>query len=265
MQIFKNANYDFIRWRWHALVLSSAVIIGSDTPVEERMTLAMPEDAENGNIVPYTIAVESPMTETEHITRVHLLSTQNPQASVATFHFTPLSGKAQVSGRMRLAKTQEVVAVALSRWPRAVVTDIGSVKVRPLREVAAADDEGVRRYVGSHPMAGSERSGPVAASADLFDGRAWAVTPHERADPSAIAAVQWLVATCQAVLVRMSPEEHDAAVARMSHLPHVLAALTAARLVDAPRDQLSLAGQGLRDVTRIAAGDPSSPTTTRAM
>jgi sulfur-oxidizing protein SoxY len=91
-----------------------AKIIGSGTPVEERMTLAMPEDAENGNIVPYTIAVESPMTETEHITRVHLLSTQNPQASVATFHFTPLSGKAQVSGRMRLAKTQEVVAVALT-------------------------------------------------------------------------------------------------------------------------------------------------------
>jgi prephenate dehydrogenase len=149
-----------------------------------------------------------------------------------------------------------VVTRTLSRWPRAVVTDIGSVKVRPLREVAAAGEEEVRRYVGSHPMAGSERSGPVAASADLFDGRAWAVTPHERADPAAVAAVQWLVAACQAVLVRMTPEEHDAAVARMSHLPHVLAVLTAARLVDAPRDQLALAGQGLRDVTRIAAGDP---------
>jgi sulfur-oxidizing protein SoxY len=91
-----------------------AKIIGSGAPIEGRMTLEMPEDAENGNIVPYTIAVESPMTETEHITRVHLLSTQNPQASVATFHFTLLSGKAQVSGRMRLAKTQEVVAVALT-------------------------------------------------------------------------------------------------------------------------------------------------------
>jgi sulfur-oxidizing protein SoxY len=91
-----------------------AKIVGSGTPIEGHMTLEMPEDAENGNIVPYTIGVESPMTDADHIARVHLLSTQNPQASVATFHFTPLSGKAQVSGRMRLAKTQEVVAVALT-------------------------------------------------------------------------------------------------------------------------------------------------------
>ena len=91
-----------------------AKIVGSGTPIEGRMKLEMPEDAENGNIVPYTIGVESPMTEADHITRVHLLSTQNPQASVATFHFTPISGKAQVSGRMRLAKTQEVVAVAVT-------------------------------------------------------------------------------------------------------------------------------------------------------
>lgn len=89
-------------------------IVGSGTPLAERVTLEMPEDAENGNIVPYKIAIESPMTEDDHITRVHLLSTQNPQALVATFHFTPLSGKAAVSGRMRLAKTQEVVAVALT-------------------------------------------------------------------------------------------------------------------------------------------------------
>lgn len=91
-----------------------AKVVGNGTPVEERMTLELPEDAENGNIVPYRIEVESPMTEADHISRVHLLSTQNPQASVATFHFTPLSGKATVSGRMRLAKTQEVVAVALT-------------------------------------------------------------------------------------------------------------------------------------------------------
>lgn len=89
-------------------------IVGAGTPIEGRMTLELPEDAENGNIVPYRIAVDSPMTETDSIKRVHLLSTQNPQASVATFHFTPLSGKAAVAGRMRLAKTQEVIAVALT-------------------------------------------------------------------------------------------------------------------------------------------------------
>ncbi|WP_421861916.1 thiosulfate oxidation carrier protein SoxY [Parvibaculum sp.] len=89
-------------------------IVGSGTPIEGTMTIEMPEDAENGNIVPYKINVESPMTEADHVARVHLLSTQNPQALVATFHFTPLSGVATVGGRMRLAKTQEVVAVALT-------------------------------------------------------------------------------------------------------------------------------------------------------
>jgi sulfur-oxidizing protein SoxY len=89
-------------------------IVGNGTPIEGTMTIEMPEDAENGNIVPYKINVESPMTGADHIARVHLLSTQNPQALVATFHFTPLSGVATVGGRMRLAKTQEVVAVALT-------------------------------------------------------------------------------------------------------------------------------------------------------
>ena len=89
-------------------------IVGSGTPIEGTMTIEMPEDAENGNIVPYKINVESPMTEADYVARVHLLSTQNPQALVATFHFTPLSGVATVGGRMRLAKTQEVVAVALT-------------------------------------------------------------------------------------------------------------------------------------------------------
>lgn len=89
-------------------------IVGSGTPIEGRLVLELPEDAENGNIVPYKISAESPMTEADYIQRIHLLSTQNPQATVATFHFTTLSGKAAVSGRMRLAKTQEVVAVALT-------------------------------------------------------------------------------------------------------------------------------------------------------
>ncbi len=91
-----------------------AEVVRNGTPLEARVTLDLPEDAENGNIVPYKIAVESPMTPDDHITRVHLLSTQNPQASVAVFHFTPLSGRAAVSGRMRLAKTQEVVAIAVT-------------------------------------------------------------------------------------------------------------------------------------------------------
>jgi len=136
----------------------------------------------------------------------------------------------------------------------AVVTDVGSVKSGPLAAVAA--EAGVARYVGSHPMAGSERSGPLAATADLFEGRPWAVTPGPDADPDAVALVEDLVRRCAGVVVRLTPADHDHAVARTSHVPHLLASLAAGRLVAAPPDHLRLSGQGVRDVTRVAAGSP---------
>jgi sulfur-oxidizing protein SoxY len=92
--------------------------IGNAVPEEAGVIVDLPEIAENGNIVPYKLEVESPMTEVDYVLRLHLLSTANPQAAVATFHFTPLSGKAAVTGRMRLAKTQDVVAVALTSTGR---------------------------------------------------------------------------------------------------------------------------------------------------
>lgn len=139
----------------------------------------------------------------------------------------------------------------------AFVTDVGSVKGVPLRAVAGrVPAEDLARYVGSHPMAGSERSGPFAASAALFDGRPWAVTPHRSAAPDAVETVTALALACGATPVRLTPDEHDEAVARTSHLPHLLAALVAGRLADAPTSHLALSGQGVRDVTRIAAGDP---------
>ncbi len=138
--------------------------------------------------------------------------------------------------------------------PETVVTDVGSVKAEPLRAVTG--HPAVRRYVGSHPMAGSERSGPLAASANLFDGRPWAITPDRDAEPDAVRAVADLVELCDAVPVRMSPAEHDKAVARTSHVPHLLAALVAGTLAGAAPDHLALSGQGVRDVTRVAAGDP---------
>lgn len=139
----------------------------------------------------------------------------------------------------------------------AVVTDVGSVKGKPLTQVAdqVAEAE-LARYVGSHPMAGSERSGPLAATATLFDGRPWAIAAHVHADPAAVAVVEQLVELCGAELVRLSPVEHDRAVARTSHLPHLLAVLAAGQLADAAPEHLRLSGQGVRDVTRVAAGDP---------
>lgn len=149
----------------------------------------------------------------------------------------------------------EQVAVALA-GSDAFITDVGSVKSGLLAAVRGDSGAAVARYVGGHPMAGSERSGPLAATAALFDGRPWAVTPHEGADPGALAAVRALAVACGAVPVLLTPEDHDRAVARTSHVPHLLAALAAGRLLDAPGEHLALSGQGVRDVTRVAAGDP---------
>lgn len=139
----------------------------------------------------------------------------------------------------------------------AYVTDVGSVKAGPLEAVAdQVEEPALARYVGGHPMAGNERSGPLAANAALFEGRPWAITQHVHADPLAVALVEELVALCGAEPVRMSPVEHDHAVARTSHLPHLLSVLTAGQLTDAEPAHLVLSGQGVRDVTRVAAGDP---------
>jgi prephenate dehydrogenase len=139
----------------------------------------------------------------------------------------------------------------------AVVTDVASVKAAPLEAVAArVTPAELSRYVGSHPMAGSERSGPLAASAALFDGRPWAVTPHPGAHRAAVGLVEALVLECGASPVRMEPADHDRAVARTSHLPHLAAVLVAGRLALAPSEHLALSGQGVRDVTRVAASDP---------
>ena len=89
-----------------------ARIVGDRTPEAGALTMELPELAENGNMVLFKLAAESPMTEAEHVKALHLLSTQNPQGHVATFKLSLLSGEARVSGRMRLAKTQDVVALA---------------------------------------------------------------------------------------------------------------------------------------------------------
>ncbi len=152
--------------------------------------------------------------------------------------------------------TADVIAAALASWPDAVVTDVASVKGRPLALLQAAGTSGLERYVGGHPLAGRERSGAVAARGDLFVGRPWVLTPSEHTDRAAVAAVRDLVVDLGAAPVVMPAAEHDGAVARVSHVPQVAASLVAARLLDAEDDAVALAGQGLRDVTRVAASDP---------
>lgn len=89
-----------------------AKILGRATPVEGKIAVDLPETADNGNFVPITIAVDSPMTDGDHVKEIHILSTANPHAHVATFHLAPINAVARVQSRMRLAKTQDVVVLA---------------------------------------------------------------------------------------------------------------------------------------------------------
>ncbi|MEN3537827.1 prephenate dehydrogenase [Microbispora sp. ZYX-F-249] len=135
-------------------------------------------------------------------------------------------------------------------------TDVASVKAVPLAQAAQLGCD-LSSYVAGHPLAGRERSGPAAARADLFLGRPWAYCPTDEASPRAVAAVEGLISLCGGNAVRVDAAEHDRAVAVVSHAPHVTAAAVAARLAEASETALGLSGQGVRDVTRIAAGDPS--------
>jgi len=151
--------------------------------------------------------------------------------------------------------TATVVERELRNHPNAVVTDVASVKSGPLDRLRAAGAD-VSRYIGSHPMAGRERSGPTAARADLFIGRPWVIAGHDDISHQRAAVVEHLALDLGATVVPMDPESHDRAVAVVSHAPQLVATLMASRLRDAPGEALGLAGGGVRDVTRIAASDP---------
>lgn len=143
-----------------------------------------------------------------------------------------------------------VVADALQRWPHAVVTDVASVKA-PIAAAAHTTGHG-DRYVGSHPMAGREIAGSLAAQGDLFKARPWVVCRNGATD-EAVALVESVAQALQADVVHMDAIAHDAAVARVSHAPQVAASAVAAALGSLGPADVALAGQGLRDVTRIAA------------
>jgi prephenate dehydrogenase len=157
-----------------------------------------------------------------------------------------------------LAMPPEAVAPALaaaqarglSRW----YTDVASVKELPLARARELGCD-LASFAGGHPLSGRERSGPAAARADLFLGRPWVICPLPETAPETADAVADLARSCGAQPVRMTPADHDRWAALVSHAPHAVAVAMAAQLEQAPDGALGLAGQGLRDVTRIAAGD----------
>jgi prephenate dehydrogenase len=148
-----------------------------------------------------------------------------------------------------------VIIDAFQRNLANIYMDVASVKTKCVREIQCFDPLLASKFCGTHPMAGREVSGPESAQTDLFEGRPWIITPTKLTSPETIAQVSALITTMGAIEVRMSPPEHDEAMALVSHAPQVLASLMAGELTLNSTTAPSLAGQGLRDVTRIAASD----------
>jgi prephenate dehydrogenase len=135
------------------------------------------------------------------------------------------------------------------------VTHLASVQHDPQLQVEARNPR-FSGFVGSHPIAGRERSGPHHASADLFERRPWIVCPTEASSQAAISAVTALAQACGALVTEMTAEDHDVLFARLSHVPQLLASALAASLLGLDRAAVSLAGAGLRDTSRLAESDP---------
>lgn len=147
------------------------------------------------------------------------------------------------------------VAALQRRGDARAYTDVGSVKDRPRQDLLALGGD-LTHYLGSHPLSGRERSGPLAATADLFEGRPWVLTPTPETDTEVLNLALEMVSLCRGVPVVMDADAHDRAVALVSHTPQLVSSLVAARLEGAEESAVRLAGQGIRDVTRIAASQP---------
>ncbi|KOG87138.1 prephenate dehydrogenase [Streptomyces varsoviensis] len=150
------------------------------------------------------------------------------------------------------ARTAAALGAGYDEEPESTV-DLAIVAVPPAHTAPTLADA-MRR--GLARGAGRESSGPLAATADLFEGRPWVLTPTRDSDTEVLNLALELVALCRAVPIVMDADAHDRAVALVSHTPQLLSSMVAARLRDADDTAVRLCGQGIRDVTRIAASDP---------
>ena len=140
----------------------------------------------------------------------------------------------------------------------AIVTDVGSVKAEVVRELQALVGKVGAHFIGSHPMAGGEKMGVLAAKADLYANAVCVITPTKKSQPAAVRKVEQFWKSLGARTLRLDASKHDLLVSRTSHLPHVAAAALAGLILDPkhPKSQVGLCATGFRDTTRIASGSP---------
>lgn len=146
----------------------------------------------------------------------------------------------------------QVIEIASLCHDDALITDVGSTKGVIVRTVEQ-NGFAAGKFIGSHPIAGGEKTGPQFAKADLFDQRLVVVTPTDSTDPLRLANVEAFWKSLGANVVRTRPEQHDDILAATSHLPHLVAAVLASII---PVEAIPFAGPGWRDTTRIAGGCP---------
>jgi len=142
--------------------------------------------------------------------------------------------------------------------PGALITDVGSVKAPVVQELEPIFSQTAATFIGSHPMAGAEKTGATAARSDLFVNAVCAVTPSAASPPEAVRAIEDFWRAVGGIPLRINPELHDDLVSRSSHLPHVVAAELSNYVLSPvhPKEQAILCANGFRDTTRIALGSP---------
>ena len=154
------------------------------------------------------------------------------------------------------SKLSVVIAREIQLNPNSTFMDVGSVKNEVVLQVKTFSGLS-KRFLPTHPMAGREIGGAGSARADLFQGRSWILTPSADLEPSSKNLVLELISLLGATAIELSAADHDRAVAKISHLPQIAASLVAKQLTGTPAEWMELAGQGLRDTTRIAGSDES--------
>jgi prephenate dehydrogenase len=148
----------------------------------------------------------------------------------------------------------QVIQQEIALNPQSTFMDVGSVKNEVVLEIKTFSGLSAR-FLPTHPMAGREIGGASSARGDLFQGRSWILTPEADCAPESKELVLDLIKRLGATPIELSALEHDAAVAKISHLPQIAASLVAKQLIGTPAEWMELAGQGLRDTTRIAGSD----------
>jgi prephenate dehydrogenase len=150
----------------------------------------------------------------------------------------------------------QVIEHEIAINPQSTFMDVGSVKNEVVLQLKTFSGLSTR-FLPTHPMAGREIGGASSARADLFQGRSWILTPEADCTPESKVLVLELIKHLGATPIELSALDHDAAVAKISHLPQIAASLLAKQLSGTPPEWMELAGQGLRDTTRIAGSDES--------